>query len=523
MKIVTIAEMRELERQAEAKGVSNALLMERAGRAVAQEVRDALGGAAARKVVVLVGPGNNGGDGLVAARFLSDWGAQVQLYLLSSRGQDDQEYQAARQRRIAEVGPTDANFIASLRASISSADAVVDAVLGTGHSRPLTGLFQQALEAVSLNSEGRRKPLVVAVDLPSGLDADTGALDPATPGAHMTVTFANPKHGHFRFPGAAAVGELKVVDIGIPPGQDAHVLAEALTAAQIAKFLPVRPLQANKGTFGRLLVVAGSRNYRGAAVLACRAALRVGAGLVTLAAPQSVVQSVAGMVPEVTYLPLPETLGGVLAPNALDELEDEFPRYDATLIGCGLGQAPETRRLVESLLLGEIVISPKVVVDADALNILAGIPAWWERFPQEAVLTPHPGEMARLLGKSVSHVQDDRLAAARSAAATWNKVVVLKGAFTVVATATIQAGVSPYANPALATAGTGDVLAGMVAGLLAQDCSLYVGASVGVFLHGLAGKRFAETRGNAGLIASDLLDLLPSCIAAVRAGEIDQW
>ncbi len=517
MKLVTVDQMRALERQADERGVSYAALMETAGVAVARSVRRLLGGAAGRRVGVLVGPGNNGGDGLVAARQLHDWGAIVGVVLLSPRPATDGNFDAVARRGIEIFGSDAPGFERRLGEWLNGCEAVLDAVLGTGHSRPLAGELRDVLTTVRAAAE-RTGLKVVAVDLPTGVDADSGAADPAALPADMTVTLGFPKVGLFCQPGAALVGVLEVADIGLPAGSADGITAELLAASDVRALLPHRPAQANKGTFGRALVVAGCGNYLGAAGLACRGALRSGAGLVTLAAPRAVVQATAASMVEPTYLPLPSVGDDAIVGAAADVLAPACGGYDALLVGCGLGQHPETKVFVERLLLSGLKLPDRVLIDADALNILAGIPDWWERLPQGAVLTPHPGEMARLLGSTVAEVQRDRFATAAAAAMRWHQVVVLKGAHTVIASPDGRWRVSPFANPVLASAGTGDVLAGITAGLMAQGVAPFAAAAAGVYLHGAAGEAFARAHGDAGLIASDLGALLPDVMRELKGG-----
>ncbi|MCH7653008.1 MAG: NAD(P)H-hydrate dehydratase, partial [Chloroflexi bacterium] len=280
--------------------------------------------------------------------------------------------------------------------------------------------------------------------------------------------------------------------------------------------LPARPSASHKGSFGSALVVAGSRSYVGAAYLAGAAATRAGAGLVTIALPESLQSAVAARATEPTYLPLPESSPGVVSPAAARVILDAAPGYQALLIGCGLGQADDTVRFVESILYsGERL--PPTIVDADGLNILSKTPEWWAKFNGPAVLTPHPGEMARLTGSPTSVIQADRIETATNSAKSWNKIAVLKGAFTIVAMPGGGTLLSPFANPGLASAGTGDVLAGTIAGLLSQGMTLENAASLGVYIHGAAGERVREDFGDTGMIASDLLPQLPRVIKALRA------
>ena len=286
--------------------------------------------------------------------------------------------------------------------------------------------------------------------------------------------------------------------------------SEPITADWARSVLPKRPADANKGTFGRVMVVAGSINYIGAAYLACSGAMRVGAGLVTLATPASLVPIMASKLTETIYLPLPESSPGAKA------IRDVLSSYDVLLIGCGLGRQPAMASLVKSLLLEETKSLPPAVIDADALNALAGMPGWWRKLTDNAILTPHPGEMSRLAGVSVGDVQADRTGMATEMARGWHKTVVLKGANTVIASPDGRAMTSPFANPGLASAGTGDVLSGIIAGLLAQGLSLENAAACGVYLHGEAGEVVKKRLGDAGMIASDLLPELPLAIKRLK-------
>jgi len=403
-------------------------------------------------------------------------------------------------------GPTEA---------LATADLVLDAVLGTGRSRPLAGLMKDVLDAV--NTEKRRRPALrtVALDIPTGIDADTGALDPSAFQADLTVTLGYPKRGLFQSPGGEAAGEVRIVDIGIPAGIGEDLPLELITPGLVRTELPPRPRDANKGTFGRVLVVAGSGNFIGAAVLACRGALRSGAGLVTLAAPAPLVRAVSGTLLEPIYIPLPATEAGHIATAAVKELGPRLGEFSAIAVGCGMGLDPETAGFLEELLLSDFTIPAPLVLDADALNILAMVPGWWQRLRGRAVLTPHPGEMGRLSGRPVAEVQRDRVGAAQEGADQWQQTVVLKGSYTVIAGGGCTR-ISPFAVPALATGGTGDVLTGVIAGLLAQGATPLAAASSGVYVHGEAGRRFTDARGDSGLAASDLPGLIPDVLRDMR-------
>jgi NAD(P)H-hydrate epimerase len=314
------------------------------------------------------------------------------------------------------------------------------------------------------------------------------------------------------------VGRLEVADIGVPAGlEEAEAIPlELLTNAWAARHLPVRPLNSHKGAFGHVLAVAGSRNYVGAAVLACQAAVRAGAGLVTLAAPERVDAIAAGKLTEVIHLPLPEDGAGRIHPDAAALLRERMGGYTALLVGCGLGRSAGTGQFVERLLLAEPPPALPTVVDADGLNNLARLPEWWRRLGGPAVLTPHPGEMGTLTGLSTPEVQRDRVAAARQWAARWNVVLALKGAHTAVAEPGGLVRLAPFANPGLASGGTGDVLTGVIAALLAQGLPAYTAACVGAYLHGLAAEAVTRRLGNTGTIASDLVEELPRTIHRLR-------
>ncbi|HEY7984890.1 MAG TPA: NAD(P)H-hydrate dehydratase [Ktedonobacterales bacterium] len=504
MKIVTIAEMRELERLADERhGLTSPVLMERAGTRVAELVRARRGGSVAgMAVVLLVGPGNNGGDGKVAARLLREWGAEITSLLIKER-------QLETAAGAAPVG----DDLTAFHSALERAELVIDAVLGTGHARPLDDFTRAAFALVEAERQRRPALWVLAVDLPSGVNADTGAADPGTLRADMTLTLANPKVGLFAFPAADYVGELEVGDIGIPAALSAGLALDQLTAAVIRPLLPARPLDSNKGTFGKLMVLAGSLPFPGSAYLAASAAGRAGAGLVTLAVTRDLAPIYATKLAEATLHLLPAESEQPLEQRAQGLLVG-LRGYRVLLAGPGLGQSKTTQLFLHTVFNRLRALPederPRLVVDADGLNALAKLPEWWALLPPGAVLTPHPGEMARLCGgRRVSGGGPERLALARERAAAWGHTVVLKGACTVVAAPAGATALFWPPNPALATAGTGDVLAGTIAGLLAQGLEPPAAARVGVYLHGQAGLLAREALGVAGVLAGDLLPQLP--------------
>jgi hydroxyethylthiazole kinase-like uncharacterized protein yjeF len=533
VKITTTEQMREIEKVADAQGLTYATMMENAGRSVAREIQARLE-VKGKKVLVLVGPGNNGGDGLVVARHLHDDGAEVHLYVWKRDPKGDENFRLTEERGIPHQTAAKDKKLKELKDLLSSVDVVVDALLGTGVTRPIGGALEDILAALTEARSSGTAPLLVAVDVPTGVDCDSGAADPATVAADLTVTLALPKRGFYAFPAADYLGDLVISDIGIPTALTDQLTTELIDSDLARGLLPKRPRNAHKGTFGKALVVAGSPNYTGAAYLSSAAATRVGTGLVTLCLAQSLHPILASKLVEVTFLVLPHDLGA-LVPEANRLLVEKLPEYNALLIGPGLGTVDSTVEFVHRLLgvhgagrrrqIGFVSAQeekatqeeehqalPPLVIDADALNALALVPCWWETLTARAVLTPHPGEMSRLLDCSIEEVEADRVAAARGAAQQWQQVVVLKGAHSVIAAPDGRLAISRFANPGLATAGTGDVLAGSIVGFVAQGLSLFDAATLGVYCHGAAGEMATAALGNAGTVAGDLLPLLPQVL-----------
>lgn len=517
MKIVTVNQMKKAEQDCARFGISVTQLMENAGKAVSEELGNILGNIQKQSITILVGPGNNGGDALVAARHLHDSGAMVTVFLCGKRPLNDANLEKVQRQGIRCIEIPAESDLTNLYQWILDSNAVIDAVLGTGSSRPLSDVFAKVLNVVGDAKKKHPQLRIIALDLPSGLNADTGAKDKVTPYADNTVTLGFPKVGLFNLSGQVCAGKISVVDIGIPPQLVDYVNLEYLSSEWAKTVFPRRPLAAHKGSFGKVMAMVGSINYTGAAYLACTSSLRTGAGLTTLAITSSLLPILASKLTEVTYLPLPESAPGLASKDSVEILQAHLPGYNVLLMGCGIGKDPATINLLKSILLDSKIIGiPPVVLDADGLNILADIPEWENKFTAEAVFTPHPGEMSRLLNVPLAEIQNKRIEIARRAATEWNKIVVLKGAYTVVAAPDGNAKVSPFANPGLASAGTGDVLAGTIAGMIAQGLSLFDAACCGVYLHGQAGEMTSEEIGDAGLLASDLLPMLPRAIRQLK-------
>ncbi len=557
IKVFSVAEMVAAEKASDAAGNSYDEMMEKAGWAVAEALKKRFP-VVGSKITILVGPGNNGGDGLVAGRYLAEAGADVTFYLFRDREPaSDINFAKVQELNLPTIVAGYDQRYRVLRNRLRITDVLIDALLGTGVSRPIGGelaklmqqmkaaleeqagfvrkksqsrlvsiaevsdelnaqepfpfLSDQDLEVASSQTTSRPYPFIVAVDCPSGLNCDTGQIDELAPIADLSVTFAGPKRGHFIFPGAAACGEIVVADIDI--SQDlpevADVKLELATAGMASALLPDRRKDGHKGSFGWVLIAAGSARYWGAAALAGRAAYRAGAGLVALAVPAAIRPSLAVQLPEATY-PLIADENELGAQSAQQLLED-MATYQALLVGPGLHRASA---FIKRLLSPDGHNLPPTVVDADGLNILAELPDWPALLPDQSVLTPHPGEMARLMGISLAEMKSlDRVTLAQEKAAEWRCVLLLKGAYTVIAAPDGRSALLPFANPVLATAGSGDVLAGVIVSLLGQGLAAFEAAVLGGYLHGAA----AELPGvTGGLLAAEIADWVPDVIEVLR-------
>ncbi len=517
MKAVSTELMRELERKTSADfQVAGETLMDRAGYCVAQSV-DALcdrygwrGGA----VLLVAGRGNNGGDAFVAARYLKQRGYAVSVWLACAQGdvRGDARLHLTRLKS-AKVSPEEFpvqedwdELTANLCAGASQGCVVVvDGVLGTGLHGPAHGPAAGAIRYINSLS---RQSLVVAIDVPSGLDADLGRAEGDAITADLTVTLGLPKRGLLEPRAVNNVGRLEVGDIGLPAVLTDRIESEIelIAASDVRGMIPQRACLAHKGNFGQVLIIGGAAGYAGAVSLAARAAVRSGAGLVSVLTPRGIAPVVAGAVLEAMVHAAPETETGSLAIGGWDAWRGQLERFSAVLAGPGLTRHPDTLALIERLLQDCPV---PLVLDADALNVLEGRLDALRRRPAPLIITPHPGEMGRLLGCPPGEVQVDRFAAARSSAARSGAVVVLKGAGTVVAAGGEPLQINLTGNPGMATGGTGDVLAGLLAGLLAQGLKPFDAARAAVFLHGRAGDEAACEKGEACLAAGDVIEALP--------------
>jgi len=514
MKVLTAAQMQAVDRQTiDEIGIPGVVLMENAGRGVAEEIIQRFSPVYSPSALVLAGKGNNGGDGYVIARHLLNRGWDVQTLVLAERDAikgDAAVNLTALENCNGKVDFTpDSEALAACIEATGEFTVLVDAIFGTGLTKPAQGLYLKAIEWLN-----QQPSPVIAVDISSGVDASTGRVLGVAVNSALTVSFAFPKVGQVSYPGAGLAGELVTVDIGIPEQVTAQASTDCLLidAAEARRLLPVRSRDGHKGTFGHLLVVAGSTGKGGAAVMAAESGLRGGAGLVTLACPQSIQPVLASQLTEVMTVPLADSKGeiGLLS---YDDLLTLAEGKQALAIGPGLGLGEETSGLVRRLVEDSEL---PMVIDADGLTAFCGHTHIFDhQVDRQIVLTPHPGEMARLTGLPVDEIQANRFVVARDFAVRHSVVLVLKGARTLTASPDGRVHVNSSGHAGLASGGMGDVLTGLIGSLLAQGLDAMAAATLGVYLHGLAADRLLATFGDAGLLATDVMYELPAARQAL--------
>jgi len=516
MKIVTGTEMQSLERRTITEAhVPSTVLMERAGEGIVGHLEEYCGPVRGRSITILCGKGNNGGDGLVVARLLHRRRARIHVVLLTPITDLGRDAATMYRRLVRIMGRTAIVRFRSadqIQPLLASSDILIDALLGTGLSSVVvTGAYREAIDLI--NNAG--KP-IVAVDIPSGLHADTGAVLGQAIHATLTITCGLPKLGLYVDAGIDHAGAVRVADIGIPPAYVDAIESRTmlLTHDSARQSLPTRKLSSHKGTFGHAGIIAGSVGKTGAAALAARAALRIGAGLVTVATPNSVNDVLEAKLLEAMTMPLPETKARTLARSGLDRVVAFIQARTAIAVGPGLSTHPETVELVQSLLKH---LDRPSVLDADALNALAGRASLLTECTTPPILTPHPGEMARLeVDATTQSVNADRIGTARRFARERGVFVVLKGARTVIARPDGLVAICPTGNPGMATAGTGDVLTGMIVGLLAQRVPVWEAACAATYFHGLAGDLASRRLGQPGMLAGDLIAQIPYALQQTK-------
>jgi hydroxyethylthiazole kinase-like uncharacterized protein yjeF len=509
--VFSAAEMRALDARAiQQLGIPGIRLMEKAGAGAARIIAEEFGPLRGKRIVVVCGKGNNGGDGFVVARHLKAHGARVRVLLIGSRRDLRGDAAWARGRWKGKVDEilVEVN-LPTLKGALAEAELIVDALLGTGLTGPARDLSARAIEL--MNQAGRP---VISLDLPSGLSSDHGDLLGPTVRAALTPTFAGLKRSLLLFPGAGYAGRVRVVDIGIPAAEaERGAGAFLLEERDIRRHFPKRAADAHKGAYGHLLVVAGSAGKTGAAALAARSALRSGAGLVTVATAFSQQPVVAALGMEFMTEPCPETGAQSLSLKARERIFELAGRMDAVALGPGLGLDPETQDLARALI-AEVPLP--MVVDADALTALSGHLDLLGRVAAPRVLTPHPGEMARMLGVSASQIQSDRFESVRSFCTGHRVFLALKGAGTVIGRPDGQLFVNPTGNPGMAKGGSGDVLTGMIGAFLARGFEAEAAVQAGCYLHGLAGDLACAERGEEAMIAGDIIEAIPAALRPAR-------
>ncbi len=532
MKLVSVTEMQAVEREADANGLTYDMMMEIAGdglaRVVGTEFEDLKDGG----ILGLVGSGNNGGDTLVALAKLAESGWPATAYIVRKRPKEDPLIEGLISNNGKVIKITDDDDFKNLKSAIKTHSIVMDGILGTGIKLPVRGRVADVLAVAKKNLvQIEDKPKIVAVDCPSGVDSDNGEASPECLAADLTVTMAAVKRGLLQFPANDLIGKLILVGIGLEYDDKRSKTWQAIkrtvaTPDWVRATIPTRSRDAHKGTFGTAMIVAGSVNYSGAVLLAGKAAYRAGAGLVTLAVPASLHSALAGHIPEGTWLLLPDEMG-VIAGNAAEVVLENLDRVTAMLLGPGFGIESETEDFLDKLFssptrsrrtgIGFIQADnpgdttekrelPPLVIDADGLKLLARIPDWHRKLPNPTVLTPHPGEMAVLTGLEINEIQSQRVETAERYAREWGHVVVLKGANTVIAEPGGRTSIIPVASSSLARAGTGDVLAGIIAGMRAQGIEAFEAAVSGCWIHAHSGLKAAESLGtNTSVLAGDLM------------------
>lgn len=542
MKLVSIEEMQKIEREANDAGLTYEDMMENAGSNLAAIIADIFDSLPEKSVLGLVGSGNNGGDTLVALSILSQLGWDTCAYLVRPRQPDDPLVErfltAGGEIEKIEDDILEADF-PHLEKMIESNALLLDGILGTGARLPLKDEVESVLKAVRDKVDGMdQAPIVIAVDCPSGIDNDTGEASENVISADITVTMAAVKKGLLEYPASTYVGELYLVGIGLddlktPLDAWEEINRYVVDEEMVDKALPLRPIHAHKGTFGTAFIVAGSVNYTGAVLLAGEAAYRSGTGLVTLGVPASLHTALAGQLPEATWVLMPHEMG-VISENATEIFLENMDRVTALLIGPGFGMEETTRNFLQRLFepgvtsrrsgIGffpskrsepgvqpkETMVLPPLVIDADGLKLLAKLSNWPSRLPPRSILTPHPGEMALMTGLKKEEIQANRIETAERYAKEWGHIVVLKGAFTVIADPSGPTAVIPVATAALARAGTGDVLSGLIVGLRAQGVDSFSAAYAGAWIHAEAGLAAAEELGtSASVLAGDVVNAIP--------------
>lgn len=516
MFLVTASQMQDMDKKAiESFGIPGLILMENAGRGAVDFLLEKFEDLKIKKVAVIAGRGNNGGDGFVIARYLMEKGICVTTFLLSSKkavtgdakiNMDLAQKLCDRSRLCSIIEIPDADTFEKRKSLILHHDLFIDAILGTGLNSEVRGFFKDAIELINTS----KRP-VFSVDIASGLHSDTGQPLGVAVKADATATFAFAKAGHILYPGNKYTGDLKVIDIGIPGfiAREKNICLSLIEKDKVADCFTPRSFQSHKGSFGHLLVIAGSRGKTGAAALCANAAMRCGTGLVTMGIAKSLNKIIEPQVIEPMTYPLPEKENGFLSDNCFDDIQKLLKDKQALALGPGIGTKKSTRKLV-----GQLIDKSRVplILDADAINCIADNPDILKKKNTPVILTPHPGEMARLCHLTTQEVQANRISIASQFACNHDSILVLKGAQTIVSFPDGTSAICPTGNPGMASGGMGDVLTGMIAGFCAQGFSPENASLAGVYIHGLCADILSENIGAFGFIATDMIQIIPNAI-----------
>ena len=512
MKVATAEQMQELDRKAiEAYRIPGIVLMENAGRGATEVISNTFPDLQKMKIAIVAGKGNNGGDGFVIARYLLNRRISVKVYLLADpkglRGDAETNFQIFQRMKGEVISVPSSKDYQKVKKELEKFDLLIDAIFGTGLDAEVRGYYREVID--HLNT--LQKP-IVAIDIPSGLDANTGKPFGTAVRASLTITFGLPKIGQVISPGLDYVGKLKLVDIGLPKKlvEEERIQTYLLENDEIRGWLstPRRP-DTHKGDYGHLLVIAGSVGKTGAAAMACEAALRIGAGLVTLAIPKSLNAIMEVKLTEVMTEPLPETPKQTLSLRAFSSILRLCEDKKAVIIGPGIGTFKETQSLILKLIK---TLNLPIILDADGLTALATQPKTLPTTNRSLILTPHPGEMAKLIRSTPKDVQEDRISISRNFAQSHHVHLVLKGHRSLIATPKGEVFINPTGNPGMASGGTGDVLTGMIGGLICQGFDILQSLQMAVYLHGLAGDEMAQELGEKSLIARDIIEKIPALL-----------
>jgi NAD(P)H-hydrate epimerase len=516
MKIATAKKMQEIDRIAiDDYGIPGIVLMENAAKGVVASMFKKFPDIKDKKIGIFAGKGNNGGDGLAAARLLANEDIPVEVYLLTKKemlnGDAKVNLNSAEEKGIKILEITSLDELEAVKDNILKNDIFIDAIFGTGLTSGVKGYYTDIINFINSS-----KKFILSVDIPSGLSSDTGEIIGEHIRADLTVALCLPKIGEILYPAAEYIGELDIVDIGIPELiiNNRDIETNLIEERDAVRILPKRRPDTHKGTYGHLAVIAGSRGKGGAAALSSISALRAGAGLVTLALPERLNIAFEVGIPEVMTLPLPDTKYGTIDKPAYKILLKFLEGKSAVLIGPGLTTNPSTSSLIKNLIKQ---ISCPMLIDADGLNIIADKIELLKDKPSPVIVTPHPGEMARIFNKTSKEIQANRIESSKRLAVEYRLYVILKGARTIIATPEGDIYINPTGNPGMATAGTGDVLSGIIAGFLCQGLSAKDSSILGVYLHGMAGDIAAENMSQTALIAGDLLKTFPEAVKQIEA------